>query len=130
MRNNQSNPGTPHHPQHHTVPQDPVPPEIYLVLNEQSHNGSFALTQTLTSLLTTNNDPFQLQAPDHVPSDVWATVLVIAYFQKHLTRHPDLLEGLLEKAMEFITSVAVSTESLSSDFDFLLQRARQIVDSL
>ncbi|KAI0685189.1 hypothetical protein BC835DRAFT_1421505 [Cytidiella melzeri] len=44
---------------------------------------------------------------------VWATVLAIAYLQKHLAREPELLEGLVEKATEFVTQVpGVNLEEL------------------
>ena len=33
---------------------------------------------------------------------MWATVLAIAYLQKHLDQQPDLLEGLVEKAQEYV----------------------------
>ena len=40
-------------------------------------------------------------------STVWATVLAVAYLQKHLADQPDLLDGLVEKAKEYVEDAGV-----------------------
>ncbi|THG94546.1 hypothetical protein EW026_g6947 [Hermanssonia centrifuga] len=38
----------------------------------------------------------------HVDAVLWATVLAMVYLQKYMSKQPELLEGLLEKAIEFV----------------------------
>ena len=57
----------------------------------------------------------------HVSDTVWATVLAIAYLQKHLVGQPELLEGLVEKATGFVQ------QTPGVDLDALLQRASELI---
>jgi hypothetical protein len=54
-----------------------------------------------------------------VDDKIWATALAVAFLRKHLSKQPDLLEGLLDKAMEFARNDA--------NFDSLVVRAKALV---
>ena len=49
------------------------------------------------------------------------TVLAIAYLQKHLVGQPELLEGLVDKAMEFVE------QEYKGDVNELLEKAKAVV---
>ena len=85
----------------------------------QSFDGSFSVSHALRSIL--GHTAIAQGASIGVDEVVWATVLAIAYLQKHLVGQPDLLEGLVEKAMEFVE------QEYEGDVNALLERARAVV---
>ncbi|PSR78278.1 hypothetical protein PHLCEN_2v7474 [Hermanssonia centrifuga] len=56
-----------------------------------------------------------------VDAVVWATVLAVAYLQKYMVKQPELLEGLLEKATEFVK------QRPGADMAVLLAKAQALV---
>lgn len=86
----------------------------------QLFDGSFALTDEFKRIL---GEPACEEGRKWGVDDmIWTTILAIAYFQKHLAGERDLLEGLVEKAMDFVTSGLAET-----DFEALLEVARDVV---
>ena len=78
----------------------------------QSFDGGFRVTKALIRILgETAVDEAQKIGIDQT---VWATVLAVAYLQKHLVDQPDLLDGLVEKAKEYVEEAEVDfAETLS-----------------
>lgn len=52
---------------------------------------------------------------------IWATVLAVAYLQKYLVGQPELLESLVEKAIDFVQ------QTPGVDVDMLLERAKVMI---
>ncbi|KIP04027.1 hypothetical protein PHLGIDRAFT_121049, partial [Phlebiopsis gigantea 11061_1 CR5-6] len=70
----------------------------------QSFDGSFPPENRLLSLLGGGVSFGEARALG-VSEKVWATVLAVAYLQQHMKDQPELLEGLVEKATEFIARI-------------------------
>ncbi|KIY45222.1 hypothetical protein FISHEDRAFT_49632 [Fistulina hepatica ATCC 64428] len=91
-------------------PPRPVNPEVInLVLDFQSFNGSFALSDafiryltTFTTLSATIITAEALAAS--AQSDEWATALAVAFMKKRMDTHRDLLDDLLSKPLAFLDS--------------------------
>ncbi len=97
-----------------------APTEVDLV-RLQLFDGSFALTDEFKRIL---GEPACEEGRKWGVDDmIWTTILAIAYFQKHLAGERDLLEGLVEKAMDFVTSGLAET-----DFEAMLEVARDVVN--
>lgn len=92
--------------------------DVVRLVRLQSFDGSFAPTAELEGIV----GPGTLAEAGKLGIDktVWATVLAVAYLQKYLKGQPELLEGLLEKAMDFISQPGV-------DFQELLDAAKLVV---
>jgi hypothetical protein len=77
-----------------------ISPDVVALIQLQSFDGSFPVTSELGRILgkeaLTNGNKLALE------QTVWATVLAIVYLQKHLDQQPDLLEGLVEKAQDYV----------------------------
>ncbi|KAJ3529472.1 hypothetical protein NM688_g7850 [Phlebia brevispora] len=69
----------------------------------QSFNGSFPVSEQLVGIL--GQSALDARKDIELPI-VWATLLAIAYLQKHLADQPELLESLVEKAIEYVNSVS------------------------
>lgn len=87
-------------PSSNSSPSDPVPPQIFDLVRLQSFDGSFLLDQSLGDIVghSALGKAAEFQAGDKT----WATALAVAFLKKHLSKQPDLLEGLIDKAMEFV----------------------------
>ena len=85
----------------------------------QSFNGSFAPTEQFVSILGRRS--VEEGTKLRLSKNMWATILAIAYLQKHLIGQDELLEGLVEKAKEFISQTA------GIDLVTLLQRASELL---
>jgi len=95
----------------------PVSPQIFDLVQLQSFDGSFPLSDDLGQIV--GHDALGRAAEFQADEKTWATALAVAYFRKHLSKQPDLLEGLLEKAMEFVYDKA--------NFDALVVHAKALV---
>ena len=111
-------------PSYFAYPQPPQSPQssedkVLQLVRLQNFDGSFSPTAPLIGILTQR----ALGEATSLSLDltVWGTILAIAYLQKHLTGQPDLLEGLVEKAMDYVQSVG------GVDAERLLEKARAIV---
>ena len=104
-----------------TIPSNdaggPVSPQIFNLVQLQSFDGSFPLNNSLGQIV--GHDAMGKAAEFQVDDKIWATALAVAFLRKHLSKQPDLLEGLLDKAMEFARNDA--------NFDSLVVRAKALV---
>lgn len=66
----------------------------------QSFDGAFSMSTEAIAIF--GRSAVDAGKKHKVDDRVWATILAIAYLQKHLAHEPELLEGLLEKAMAFL----------------------------
>lgn len=66
----------------------------------QSFDGSFTLSNAFKQIL--GEDACKEGKKRKMDDHLWATLLAIVYLRKHLANQPELLGGLVEKAMEFI----------------------------
>ncbi|EKM57240.1 uncharacterized protein PHACADRAFT_254902 [Phanerochaete carnosa HHB-10118-sp] len=73
----------------------------------QSFDGSFPPTAQLEAIVGKNllSEAEKLE----VDPKVWATVLAVAYLKKYMRDQPELLDGLAEKAMEFLSRIQNDT---------------------
>lgn len=99
----------------------PVQPrdDVERLVRLQSFDGSFSASEELAQIL--GHDALAQARTKQVDAKVWATVLAIAYLQKHLRAQPELLEGLVEKAAAFVEQV------YGDDFSALLRVAEGLV---
>jgi len=95
----------------------PVPPQIFDLVQLQSFDGSFPLNDSLGQIV--GHDAIGRAAEFQVDQKKWATALAVAFFKKHLSKQPDLLQGLIDKAMEFARD--------DVNFDSLVVRAKALV---
>lgn len=109
---------------------DGVDDEAVLLIRLQAFDGSFEDTPELRRVVGSaagamDDGLWREQLGGDVSGRVWATVLAVVYLQKSLTRQPDLLDALVEKAMSFVCrSVGADAEALSVA---LLERARTVI---
>lgn len=75
--------------------------KVLQLIRLQSFDGSFPATSQLLNILGGANLLAEAKALG-VSEKVWATALAIAYLRKNLNVL-ELLEGLVEKAMDFIS---------------------------
>ncbi|THG93987.1 hypothetical protein EW026_g7389 [Hermanssonia centrifuga] len=101
-----------------TAPRS-VEDRVVQLVRLQSFDGSFPDSALLAQIL--GSEALYKAHELGVDTDVWATVLAVAYLQKYLAKQPELLEGLLEKAIEFIQ------QSPGIDFEALLAKAKTLV---
>ncbi|KDQ53740.1 hypothetical protein JAAARDRAFT_197188 [Jaapia argillacea MUCL 33604] len=106
----------------HSQDPPPVPTEVVSLVRLQAFDGSFPLIDSLRHIVGSQG---QNDFP-HVDETLWATALAVAYLKKHLTGQPELLGGLLEKAMGFVNGY-VGSGGMAIDFGILLNRAENIV---
>lgn len=96
----------------------PEEDEATKLVRLQSFDGSFAVSDALAAIVGQSAVDART---DIEPATVWATVLAIVYLQKHMTDQPELLESLVEKALEYVRKV------YSADVELLLSVARGLV---
>ena len=85
----------------------------------QSFDGSFAPTSQLEAIV---GKDLSAQAKKlNVDPKAWATMLAIAFLKKYMKGQPELLDGLIEKAMEF------ASQTSGVDFQTLLAGAQSLV---
>lgn len=98
-------------------PAVPTPDDL---IRLQSFDGSFLATLDFKRIIGT--PAYEEGHKREVDDTVWATVLAIAYFRKYLVDEPDLVEGLVEKASEYVLR-SVEQEV----FEDLLELARGLI---
>ena len=85
----------------------------------QSFDGSFAPTSQLE--LIVGKDLLAEAKKLKVDQKVWATMLAVAFLKKYMKGQPELLDGLIEKAMEFVSQTS------DVNLQALLARAQSLV---
>ena len=85
----------------------------------QSFDGSFSESTEFLAIFGT--DAVDAGHRHQLEARVWTTILGIAYLQKHLAYEPGLLQGLIEKAVEFVRQVH------EGSLESLLNEAREFV---
>lgn len=93
------------------------------LVNLQAANGSFADSPVFKQLIGIDN--LDEVRPAHADPRLWATAVAVAFLTKHMGGQRDLLECLLEKALEFVGSVNVASGSV--DFDALVVEATKVI---
>ncbi|KAJ3482315.1 hypothetical protein NLI96_g7056 [Meripilus lineatus] len=88
----------------------------------QAFNGSFALNDEFTEIL--GKDAVGKGKAEGVDDTIWATALAVAFFRKHLADQPELLDGLVEKATDFVSG---SPLGKGIDFDALVEKAKECI---
>ncbi|KAG1730069.1 hypothetical protein EDB19DRAFT_1741522 [Suillus lakei] len=78
----------------------PVPKEAYTIIGLQSFDGSFTPSPQLGALVGV--DTLAKAAELQVDAKIWATAVVVAYLKHHLGAQQDLLDALLNKALEYV----------------------------
>lgn len=115
---------------HHPEPRiaAPVPKEAYTIISLQEFDGSFKPTPDLKAIVGINT--LAKAAELQVDGNVWATAVVVAYLRHHLGAQPDLLDALMNKALEYIQRKGASLLVASGhDFWSLVNIAGQSVGS-
>jgi Mg-chelatase subunit ChlD len=95
-------------PVFNTAPQPPAPPRIappvpkeaYDIISLQNFDGSFTPSPQLGALVGINT--LAKAAELQVDGSIWATAAVVAYLKQHLGTQQDLLDALINKALEYI----------------------------
>lgn len=87
----------------------------------QAFDGSFTLNDEFRQII---GKDVADQEKGTVNDTIWATALAIAYFRKYLADEPELLDGLVEKAMDFVSQ---SPLGQGVDFNGLLEKAKGLV---
>ena len=85
----------------------------------QSFDGSFPAEDRLLGLLGLGS--FAEAQTLGISEKVWATILAVVWLKKHMKDQPELLDGLVEKAIEFVEGLR------DLDVDKLLTRAQAIL---
>ncbi|KAF7797335.1 hypothetical protein EIP86_008530 [Pleurotus ostreatoroseus] len=85
----------------------------------QSFDGSFSVSDELAQIL--GREVLAQAQSRGADEKTWATVLALVYLRKHLQDQPELLEGLEEKATDYIQ------EAYGDDFGALLQAAEALM---
>ncbi|EKM57246.1 uncharacterized protein PHACADRAFT_183721 [Phanerochaete carnosa HHB-10118-sp] len=93
--------------------------KVLKLVRLQSFDGSFSPTVSLENLVgkTCLAEATRLQ----IDQKVWATVLAVAFLKKYMKDQPELLDGLVEKAMDYLS------ETSGVDIDALLTQAENFV---
>lgn len=84
----------------------------------QSFDGSFPPTAQLETII---GKICLGKADMSVDQKVWATVLAVAFLKIYMKDQPELLDGLVEKAMDYLSHIP------GIDVEALLSRAQTIV---
>ncbi|KAG0699969.1 vault protein inter-alpha-trypsin domain-containing protein [Suillus ampliporus] len=77
----------------------PVPKEAYALISLQNHDGSFTPSPQLGALVGV--ETLAKAAELQVDGNIWATAVAVAYLKHHLGSQ-DLLDALLNKALEYV----------------------------
>jgi hypothetical protein len=94
-----------------------VAPHVFDLIQLQAFDGSYPLNHSFGEII--GHDILGRAAEFQADDKVWATALAVAYLKKHLSKQPDLLECLLDKAMEFARG--------NSNFDTLVAEASALL---
>lgn len=112
-----------------SVPEQQQQPEdsdkVLQLIRLQSFDGSFPADNRLLALLDVSFSSFAEMHGDDVPDMVWSTVLAVVWLRAHMIDEPELLESLVEKAMEFVSQAAPGV-----DADGVLARAQEALSVL
>jgi len=95
----------------------PVTPRVFDLIQLQAFDGSYPLNHSFGEIV--GHDILGRAAEFQADEKAWATALAVAYLKKHLSNQPDLLECLLDKAMEFARG--------NSHFDSLVRQASVLI---
>lgn len=100
----------------------PIDENVFTLIRLQSFDGSFLPSDELSHIV----GPAVLSLPANAQIDqkLWATAVAVAYFRKHLGNQQELLDGLVEKAVEFALDSGLTS---SIDFEALIEQAKAIV---
>ena len=92
--------------------------KVLQLVRLQAFDGSFPPTDRLQLIIGKSN----LQQAQNlgVSERIWATVLAVAFLKKYMQNQPELLDGLVEKAVEFLGGSG-------TDYDTLLAHAEKLV---
>lgn len=104
----------------------PVPKEAYAVISLQNFDGSFTPSPQLGAIV--GIDTLAKAVELQVDGNIWATATVVAYLRHHLGAQPDLLDALINKALEYIDRRGASL-LVGRDFWDLVNIAGQSVGS-
>lgn len=78
----------------------PVPKEAHTIISLQEFDGSFTPSPQLGAIV--GIDTLAKATELQVDGNIWATAVVVAYLKHHLGAQPDLLDALMNKALEYI----------------------------
>lgn len=86
-------------------PADPetIEERVYALVRLQAFDGSFPATAVLEKLV--GQGALAKTQEHHFPEAVWATVLAVVFLKSHMQDERELLDGLVDKAMEYVTQV-------------------------
>ncbi|KAG2126598.1 hypothetical protein DEU56DRAFT_822144 [Suillus clintonianus] len=104
----------------------PVPEEVETIISLQSFDGSFTPSPQLGALVGV--ETLAKAAEQRVDGKIWATAVVVAYLKHHLAAQPDLLDALLNKALDYVEGGGASL-LVGRDFWDLVNIAGQSVGS-
>ncbi|KAG1809579.1 von Willebrand factor type A domain-containing protein [Suillus subaureus] len=104
----------------------PVPKEAYAIISLQNFDGSFTPSPELGALV--GIDTLAKAGELQVDGKVWATAVVVAYLKHHLGSQQDLLDALMNKALEYINRGGARL-LVGRDFWDLVNTAGQSVGS-
>ncbi|THG97060.1 hypothetical protein EW026_g4874 [Hermanssonia centrifuga] len=93
--------------------------QVVQLVRLQSFDGSFPANTMLAQIV--GNKALDEGRELGVDAVLWATVLAMAYLQKYMAKQPELLEGLLEKAIEFVQ------QQSGADLADLLAKAQALI---
>ncbi|KDQ53704.1 hypothetical protein JAAARDRAFT_698313 [Jaapia argillacea MUCL 33604] len=118
-------------------PPERVPPQsqplktgVVDLVKLQSFDGSFQLDGPLRRIIGScsySQPPSELVGVGINKEKIWATALAIAFLKKNLVDEPELLEGLMDKAMEFVDGLVGSGFGGRMDFGVALGRAEGLL---
>lgn len=83
------------------TPNSPLETPVVRMVRLQAFDGSFSPSDELVQIIG-KEDIITIGRAKGVDDSVWATIVAIVYLKKHLSDQRELLDGLVEKAMEFI----------------------------
>ncbi|KAK7680420.1 hypothetical protein QCA50_016661 [Cerrena zonata] len=109
------NSSTPSSPTSNSVSNPP-----FDLIRLQSFDGSFPMDDSFIKII--GKHAAEKYQSLNISKLIWATILAIAYLRIHLTNQPELLDGLVEKATDFITETGLPADV---DLDFLLTQAKE-----
>jgi hypothetical protein len=99
-----------------------VPATVVDMVKLQQFDGSFSpMSLDFIRPLVGNSIIDEAQRLTEVESDVWVTIVCVAYLRKQLEHNPELLDNLLVKTLEYLRGRG------GVDIDALLERAAMLV---
>ncbi|KAG2148792.1 hypothetical protein DEU56DRAFT_81180 [Suillus clintonianus] len=96
------------------------------IISLQSFDGSF--TPSLRLGMLVGVEMLTNAASQQVDANIWATAVVVAYLKHHLAAQPDLLEALLNKALDYVDGKGANLLN-GRDFWGLVNIAKQSMNS-